>query len=135
MSAYRWMRASDDDREQAAALLGDAFAAGRLTRDELNERCGAVYTAQTWGELEVLTADLPVVPAKFNPLTGPVAPGGGQRPDQQKPFWLLLRLALILGATLAAVTVPVLAWTGVPLILLALLPPGTLRAASQRRRR
>ena len=26
MSTYRWMRASDQDREEAAALLGDAFA-------------------------------------------------------------------------------------------------------------
>ena len=48
MSACRWMRASDEEREQAAALLGDAFAAGRLTRDGLNERCEAAYAAQTW---------------------------------------------------------------------------------------
>jgi len=35
MSTYRWMRASDQDPEEPAALLGDAFVAGRLTQDEL----------------------------------------------------------------------------------------------------
>ena len=123
------------DRERTAALLGDAFVAGRLTRDELDERCEAAYTARTWSELEDLTADLAIVSAEFSPLPGPVIPRGERRPDQQKPAWLLLRLALIIGAALTSVTVPALAWTGVPLILLALLPPGTLRSVSHRRRR
>ena len=43
MSTYRGMRASDQDREEAAALLSDAFVAGRLNQDELGERCTAAF--------------------------------------------------------------------------------------------
>ena len=78
MSTYRRMRASDRDREEAAALLGDAFAAGRLTRDELDERCTAAFAARTWDELDDLTADLPVVRAAVarRPARSPRAVGG-----------------------------------------------------------
>lgn len=52
-------RASDADRDAAAALLGAAFAEGRLTADEHGERLGAAYAARTWQQLRQLTADLP----------------------------------------------------------------------------
>ena len=90
MSTYRWMRASDQDREEAAALLGDAFAAGRLTRDELDERCAAAFAARTWGELDDLTADLPVVRMAVSPPSGTVAPRRVRQLDNQQPFWPLL---------------------------------------------
>ena len=53
------VRASDAEREQAVALLQRSFADGRLTRDELEERAGAAYAAQTRAQLSVFTADLP----------------------------------------------------------------------------
>jgi Domain of unknown function (DUF1707) len=53
------LRASDGDRDQAAAVLGGAMAAGRLTSAEYAERLDAVYTAKTLGELAPLTRDLP----------------------------------------------------------------------------
>ncbi len=53
------MRASDADRDQAAATLGGALAVGRLTSTEYAERLDAVYAARTMGELAPLTRDLP----------------------------------------------------------------------------
>ncbi|HEY0932533.1 MAG TPA: DUF1707 domain-containing protein [Trebonia sp.] len=53
------LRASDGDRDAAAAHLGGALAVGRLTSTEYAERLDAVYTARTLGELAPLTRDLP----------------------------------------------------------------------------
>lgn len=58
----RWMRASDTDREQVAELLCEAYAAGRLNREEFDERSTAACSALTLGELQDLSADLPVPP-------------------------------------------------------------------------
>jgi hypothetical protein len=55
------MRASDSDREKIAARLRDAHAEGRLTITEFQDRLDALYKAQTYGELEPLVRDLPVV--------------------------------------------------------------------------
>jgi hypothetical protein len=57
------LRASDEERERAAAEIRDHFAAGRLTDDELGERLDAVYHARTQRELSELRADLPALPA------------------------------------------------------------------------
>jgi Domain of unknown function (DUF1707)/Domain of unknown function (DUF4190) len=56
------MRSSSADRERAIDVLKAAFAEGRLTRDEFEERSGQVLRSQTYGELAALTADLPVGP-------------------------------------------------------------------------
>jgi len=53
------LRASDADRDAAAAVLGGAMAVGRLTSTEYAERLDAVYTAKTLGDLAPLTRDLP----------------------------------------------------------------------------
>jgi len=53
------LRASDADREQLVDLLKGAFAEGRLTQDEYTERMERAYTAKTYGELAMLSADLP----------------------------------------------------------------------------
>jgi len=51
MAAERSIRASDQDRESAAESLSEAYAVGRLSREELHERAAAAYSAKTWGEL------------------------------------------------------------------------------------
>ena len=56
--AYAAMRASDADRELVHQALGDAFAQGRLDREELDERTDAVNAAKTLGELPPVLADL-----------------------------------------------------------------------------
>ena len=55
-------RASDADRDAAAGLLNEAFAEGRLTADEHDQRLSAAYAARSWQELHQLTADLPAPP-------------------------------------------------------------------------
>jgi hypothetical protein len=53
------VRASDAERDQAAEILRAAYADGRLTRAELDERTGAAYAAKTRADLSGLTSDLP----------------------------------------------------------------------------
>jgi Domain of unknown function (DUF1707)/Cell wall-active antibiotics response 4TMS YvqF len=53
------LRASDADRDTAAAVINNALAEGRLTADEHSERLDAIYSAKTQAELVPLLADLP----------------------------------------------------------------------------
>jgi hypothetical protein len=66
---YGAMRASDDDRWRVQSRLNDAFAEGRLTREEWDERATAVGSAVTYTDLAGLTADLP---APYVPPPPPV---------------------------------------------------------------
>lgn len=52
-------RASDVDRERTVELLNAAFAEGRLTQGELDERVRSAYAARSWQQLRQLTQDLP----------------------------------------------------------------------------
>ena len=45
------LRASDADRDRAAAVINNALAEGRLTAEEHSERLDAIYAAKTHGEL------------------------------------------------------------------------------------
>jgi hypothetical protein len=55
----RHLRASDAERERAAARLREHASAGRLTMDELAGRVETALAARTHGELEALFEDLP----------------------------------------------------------------------------
>jgi Domain of unknown function (DUF1707) len=57
------VRVSDEQRDAAAGLLREHFAAGRLTEEELSERVQAAVQARTTGDLDRLLADLPRLPA------------------------------------------------------------------------
>jgi Domain of unknown function (DUF1707)/Winged helix DNA-binding domain len=57
------LRVGDADRDATAAALGEHFARGRLTLDELDARLGAAFTAVTQGELSRATCDLPGPPS------------------------------------------------------------------------
>jgi len=74
------VRASDAEREQTVALLRQAFADGRLTQAELEERAAAAYAARTMAELGDLTADLPAQKK---------APGPGRALDRRLLIILL----------------------------------------------
>ncbi len=52
------LRASDQDRDNAAAVVQDAHADGRLDVSELNERLEQIYVSKTRTELERVTEDL-----------------------------------------------------------------------------
>ncbi len=63
-------RVADFDREAVTRQLREAAAEGRLDFGELEERLGAVYSAKTQTDLDVLTADLPPTPtAQIPPLS------------------------------------------------------------------
>ena len=55
------IRASDADRDRAAALLREHHAAGRLTAEEFHDRMNKALDAKTLGEIEELMADLPAI--------------------------------------------------------------------------
>ncbi|HET9648905.1 MAG TPA: DUF1707 domain-containing protein [Microlunatus sp.] len=68
------LRASDADRDQVATVLATAYAEGRLTRDEHDERLGRAMSARTFDELIPLTHDLVVVaPPKVTTLSSQAA--------------------------------------------------------------
>ncbi len=66
------LRASDADRERAVDVLKAAFAEGRLTQDEFEQRVERVQVSRTYADLAALTHDLPAGP--FGTLT-PHHPG------------------------------------------------------------
>ena len=63
------LRASDSDRDEVVSLLRGHASAGRLTVDELDERCARALNAVTIGDLGRLLDDLPRETAK--PATAP----------------------------------------------------------------
>ena len=79
------LRASDADRNVVHGVLTEAFADGRLDREEYDERTAATLQARTLGELPALVADLvpdrPLLPARV-PLvaaTSDATSSGGPR--------------------------------------------------------
>jgi len=55
------IRASDADRDRAAALLREHHAAGRLTPEEFTDRLDKTFEAKTIGEIDGLLRDLPPI--------------------------------------------------------------------------
>jgi hypothetical protein len=55
------LRASDADREQVANLLSTAYAEGRLSREEHDERVDQLMRAKTFDDLVLITRDLVVI--------------------------------------------------------------------------
>jgi hypothetical protein len=69
------LRIGDAERDAAAADLGEHYAAGRLTLDELHERLDAVFSSKTFGQLTRIMADLPG-PVRLGWRAGPGAASG-----------------------------------------------------------
>jgi hypothetical protein len=53
------LRCSDVDREAIADRLRDAYAQGRIDREELDERVAVTYAARTYRDLVPIVLDLP----------------------------------------------------------------------------
>lgn len=89
---YQQLRASDADRGNAAAMLGDAYAEGRLDNDEYNQRLDQAMSSKSLGELVPVLADL--APARVQPAVGPPSmpqrhPRGPQGMFGRFPRWWL----------------------------------------------
>jgi hypothetical protein len=71
------VRASDAERDSAAATLQEHFVQGRLTLDELQERLDSVLAARTHGQLDLIFSDMPRLPPQLvrpEPAEPPVFP-------------------------------------------------------------
>jgi len=83
------IRASDRDRAVIETVLADAFAEGRLTRVEYDERTEAALTSRTLGDLVPLVEDLPVAQAP--------RPGTRTREEQALRLWESDRREALIG--------------------------------------
>jgi hypothetical protein len=133
MTGDKRTRASDADRERAAAALGEHYAAGRLTLEEFRERLDQVYAAKTLGQLDELMADLPGInfnrlpgqPGDHPPLPERRAPGTVQAPGAGRPavwqFWLAFTLGMfVIWLISGASGGPWFLWAAIPLALILL---------------
>lgn len=100
------LRITDSEREAAVSALGDHYAAGRLTKEEFDERADAAWAARTRSALWPLFGDLPH-PATQRPPMPPVTTPWVTGPDRPHPgvrvgsrVLPLLVLALVLSAVL-----------------------------------
>jgi hypothetical protein len=112
------LRISDAEREAAVSALGEHYAAGRLTREEYDERSDRAYAARTAAEVLPLFTDLPAphpyapaTPRAGRPATGPPvpwsvlraqAPGTPARRGTRLPLLPLLLVVIGLAMLLKA---------------------------------
>ena len=80
------LRASDAEREQVVAALREHAGEGRLTIEELDERCSAALAARTRGDLAALMRDLPPIAAPPAPPAPPAEPPHDARGIGVRPF-------------------------------------------------
>ena len=101
------VRIGDAERDQAVSLLGDHFAAGRLNREELDERIDQAIQAKFSTDLQPLFADLP---GAEQPAVRP-APQFRAAPPAYAALFLLMPMLLIgLLITAIAVGAPWVLW-------------------------
>jgi hypothetical protein len=99
------VRIGDAERDEAVSDLGDHFAAGRLTREEFDERADQAMQARFSSDLTPLFTDLP--------KAAPAQPQGmPPRPAGPPPQLLWLLPVLLVGAIAGAVLLhaPFLIW-------------------------
>ncbi|MGH3510048.1 MAG: DUF1707 SHOCT-like domain-containing protein [Nocardioidaceae bacterium] len=113
------LRIGDREREAAVAALGEHYAAGRLTKDEFDERSTLAYQARTSADLAPLFRDLP---------SAHVAPSSARATSRPHPGWYLPRLLPVVFVILGIMLLGALAhlWF-VWVLLLALWWGGVLR--------
>ena len=90
-AGWRGMRLSDADRDEAVSALSEHYAAGRLTREEYDERTDAAWTALVRADLVDLFEDLPSGSAATQP------------PARRQPPRRLRRMPLPVGLMIALV--------------------------------
>jgi hypothetical protein len=115
---YGRMRSSAAEREHVIEVLKTAFADGRLTKPEYEDRIGLALSPLTYADLAALTSDLPTgQPGSLRP------PPPGYLPPASRP---LNKMAI---ASLICAVVP-----GVPLlaVLLGLIAHGQIQERGER---
>ncbi len=100
-------RIGDAERDAAVQALGEHYAAGRITKEEFDERSDRAMRARTDSDLRPLFADLPLLApqAALRPVMGQT---GG--PRQPAPAWRQRVRLLPLVLVLIAVALATEAW-------------------------
>jgi hypothetical protein len=97
------MRAGDEDRDRTITRLREAFAEGRLSDHEFQDRMAQASAARTFGDLVPLTADLPAgAPSAAVAPTVPVVPDSGEQQDWRKVWGAWLGTAVVVNVIWAA---------------------------------
>ena len=105
------IRIGDAERDSAAAALGEHYAAGRLTKDEYDERIDRVWAAKYEDDLIPLFSDLPRRRSPAVTARGAVTTTGGGlskpgfKPGPPPGFHPLMLLAPIVAAGLVAAVI------------------------------
>ncbi len=104
------IRIGDTERDAAAAALGEHYAAGRLTKDEYDERIDRVWAAKYEGDLAPLFGDLPRRSSLATPARGVATTGTGHSSPRRRPgpplgFHPLMLLGPIVVAGIIAAAV------------------------------
>ncbi len=87
------MRASDRDRAVIESVLADAFAEGRLSRSEYDDRAESALASRTLGELLPLVEDLPVARTTRSRIPEEAARAYAQ--NRRQAIWGFLSASLI----------------------------------------
>lgn len=96
LPSHAGMRASDRDRAVIETVLADAFAEGRLTRAEYDDRTESALASRTLGDLIPLVHDLPVTRATRSTI-----------PDEAARHWEKARREALMGL----IGVSAITWT------------------------
>ena len=92
------LRIGDAEREAAVVALGEHYAAGRLSKDEFDERTAVALTAPTLSALAPLFVDLPAAPAHASGATSrAVVRPGSARPPRRRVGWFPLAPLLVIA--------------------------------------
>lgn len=110
------LRIGDDERETAVAALGEHYAAGRLSKDEYDERAAQAWDARTRSALWPLFADLPrpepvrsAGPAPGD-RRGHPGPFGGLGSSHRQGWWFGARTLPVILVVLVLVLLTKLPW-------------------------
>jgi hypothetical protein len=120
------MRASDADREIVRAVLADAYADGRLSHEEYDDRLNTLYGSRTLGEVPSLVTDLvppdglPTAPAPL--LSADLRTRGARkwRKDVEESFAAFLVPSIICIVIWLVITGRGFFWPVFPMLFLGL---------------
>lgn len=121
MSTVPALRIGDAERDDALTALGEHYAAGRLAKDEYDERAGQVWAARFRGDLVPVFADLPSPRGPLEPQR-PLPPSSRRQPQPWRPhplMWAALPLIWLTPVLMVALVAVVIV-TGAPWLLFAL---------------
>lgn len=93
------MRIGDHERDAAISALGEHYAAGRLTKEEYDERSEVAWRARTSSDLAPLFVDLPSLhrPARATSPSGHEDSSTGRPRRQSPPVVPVLLLVIVVA--------------------------------------